>query len=103
MSMTCFTVFLVPYSFELLGNINLMSIDLSSLEEITGDALRFVSNPSLCYTGNITSYLTKPSEQFQCIGAERKNSTVCSKLKLLPIIIINRHRLLDLWATFCTQ
>ena len=75
----CALTFAVSYALQLINSPGLMSIDLSSLEEIRGGGLQYALNSQLCYVGNLPSYLTNPETQLQCIRDERRNPSECSK------------------------
>ncbi len=67
-----------PYALELF-NTKFQSIDLSSLEEIRGDGLRYALNSKLCYVGDLRSYLTGPGNQKECVVSERRLPSECGK------------------------
>ncbi len=67
-----------PYALDLTSN-EFQSIDLSSLEEIRGDGLRYALNRELCYVGDLLSYLADPSIQMQCLSRQRRPPNECSE------------------------
>ncbi|XP_064389307.1 epidermal growth factor receptor-like isoform X3 [Halichondria panicea] len=71
-----------PYALDLTNN-QFQSIDLSSLEEIRGDGLRYAVNQQLCYVGDLLSYLADPINQTQCITRERRPPNECSDAGLV--------------------
>ena len=74
-----------PYALEILNNL-FESIDLSSLEEVRGDGLRYALNAELCYVGNLTTYLTGPGNQKQCVvSSARRVPEECSECTV-PVI-----------------
>ncbi len=78
-TVNCARLFIAdPYALDLTNN-QFQSIDLSSLEEIRGDGLRYAVNQQLCYVGDLLSYLADPSNQMQCLTRERRPPNECSK------------------------
>ncbi len=78
-TVNCARLFIAdPYALDLTNN-QFQSIDLSSLEEIRGDGLRYAVNQQLCYVGDLLSYLADPINQTQCITRERRPPNECSK------------------------
>jgi len=57
----------------------LQELDLSSLETISGGGVLAFNNPQLCYVGNLSRYLTNPSEQHQCFVSDRRDPQTCSE------------------------
>ena len=90
------------YALDLTNN-QFQSIDLSSLEEIRGDGLRYAVNQQLCYVGDLLSYLADPSDQTQCLTRQRRPPNECSKWtactpKLDTVIIVNLCSVHCIWS-----
>ena len=75
----------VEYSLVVAINNALQELDLSSLETISGGGVLAFSNPQLCYVGNLSTYLTDPSEQHQCIVLDRRDPQTCSEDTVIHI------------------
>ena len=93
-TVNCARLFIAdPYALDLTNN-QFQSIDLSSLEEIRGDGLRYAVNQQLCYVGDLLSYLADPNNQTQCLSRQRRPPNECSEWtactpKLDTVIIVN--------------
>ena len=75
-----YSSYAVQYSLVVYQNNQLQELDLSSLETISGGGVLIVDNPQLCYVGNLSMYLTNPSEQHQCItSSHRRDPQTCSE------------------------
>ena len=100
----------VEYSLVVARNSALQELDFSSLETISGGGVLVFNNPQLCYVGNLSMYLTNPSEQHQCVVAHRKDPQTCSEdtvnivlVHILEYVTFTGY-VLDLCtcSTFCT-
>lgn len=60
-------------------NTMLESIDLSSLQRVSGGGVRLVDNPSLCYLGNLSYFMTNSSFQSCIESGHRRSEMECSK------------------------
>jgi len=69
----------VEYSLVVARNSQLQELDLSSLESISGGGVLIFNNPQLCFLGNVSMYLTNPSQQHQCIVLDRRDPQTCSE------------------------
>ena len=58
---------------------DLVSIDLSSLESISNGGILLNNNPDLCYIGNLSFYLTDPSQHVCLLNDTRRDNDSCSK------------------------
>ena len=58
---------------------NLVSIDLSSLESISNGGIILNDNPNLCYIGNLSFYLTDPSQHMCLLNDTMRDYDLCSK------------------------
>ena len=68
-----------PYSIYITGT-DLVGIDLSSLREINGGGVSIDNNPSLCFVGDFSRYITNSSADY-CTGEDyRRPSEECSEL-----------------------
>ena len=76
-----YSSYAVQYSLVVYQNNQLQELDLSSLETVSGGGVLTVDNPQLCYVGNLSMYLTNPSEQHQCIVRSRRDPQTCSEHK----------------------
>jgi len=80
MSVLNYSSYTVQYSLVVARNSALQELDLSSLESISGGGVLVFNNPQLCYVGNLSMYLTNPSEQHQCIvTSHRRDPQTCSE------------------------
>ena len=67
------------YSIYITGT-QLVSIDLSSLREISGGGVSIDNNPDLCFVGDFGQYLTDDSSHEVCIGSNyRKTMEECGE------------------------
>ena len=68
-----------PYSIYITGT-DLVGIDLSSLREINGGGVSIDNNPSLCFVGDFSRYITNSSADY-CTGEDyRRPTDECSEL-----------------------
>ena len=79
MSVLNYSSYTVQYSLVVARNSALQELDLSSLDSISGGGVLVFSNPQLCYVGNLSMYLTNPSQQHQCIVLDRRDPQTCSE------------------------
>ena len=85
---------------------DLVSLDLSSLERIENRGIQLIDNPSLCYIGNLSSYITDSSVDI-CIPDNdyRRPEEECGKKiyhnYLIDIIYTDIVILLHLMITVC--
>ena len=69
----------IPYALVVSDNSDLITIDLSSLQEIQGGSVYLHNNKQLCLIGNFTSLLTNTSSQV-CITKEgRREPQECGE------------------------
>ena len=59
----------------------LVSIDLSSLESISNGGILLNDNPDLCYIGNLSFYLTDPSQHICLLNDTMRDNDLCSKYR----------------------
>ena len=64
------------YSIIIAGT-SLVSIDLSSLEAVINGGIRLENNPSLCYLGNLSFYLTNSSASSCVFDNHRQSIEEC--------------------------
>ena len=57
----------------IISDTSLVSIDLSSLEAVINGGIRLGNNPSLCYLGNLSYYLTNASSSSCVLDNHRKS------------------------------
>lgn len=62
-----------------IANTALESIDLSSLESVSGGGVRLINNPSLCYLGNLSYYMTNSSLLSRVSEGHRRPEEECGK------------------------
>ena len=64
----------------LIEETDLVSLDLSSLERIENGGIQLINNPSLCYIGNLSNYITDSSVDI-CISDNnyRRPEEECGK------------------------
>ena len=89
------------YSMVVALNLQLQELDLSSLETVSNGGLVFVNNPQLCYVGNLSMYLTTPSEQHQCISTPRRDPQTCSEHPV-HVVVVDRSTWLHTRTWLCT-
>ena len=58
---------------------SLVSIDLSSLESISNGGIILGDNPNLCYIGDLSFYLTDPSQHVCLLNDTMRDYDLCSK------------------------
>ena len=75
------------YSIIISGT-DLVSIDLSSLETVRNGGVRLQNNPSLCYFGNLSYYLTNNSSPSCILDGYRRSIEECELLYALVSNII---------------
>ena len=70
---------MIKYTVLIKGT-NLVRLDLSSLEKIENGGIQLINNPSLCYIGNLSNYITDSSVDI-CISDNnyRRPEEECSK------------------------
>ena len=61
----------------IISDTSLVSIDLSSLEAVINGGIRLGNNPSLCYLGNLSYYLTNASSSSCVLDNHRKSINEC--------------------------
>ena len=61
----------------IIANTDLISIDLSSLEAVINGGIRLQNNPSLCYLGNLSYYLTNSSAPSCVLDNHRESIEEC--------------------------
>jgi len=93
----------VEYSLVVAFNSALQELDLSSLETISGAGVLAHNNPLLCYVGNLSTYLTNPSEQNKCItSSHRRDPQTCSEDTVNLLVHICNFYLLTRICAVCT-
>ena len=64
------------------GNLELISLDLSSLKKVCGGSVVMSNNPQLCYVGDFNAYFTN-SSQITCHGKnDTRDLEKCGNLSL---------------------
>ena len=77
----------------LIDGTELISIDLSSLQEVNGGGVQLSDNPDLCYVGDFSYYVTDSSADFCLINQYRSSIEQCSKSKLFTVVAFPTLRL----------
>ena len=61
----------------IISDTDLVSIDLSSLETVRNGGVRLQNNPSLCYLGNLSYYITNMSSPSCILDNYRRDIEEC--------------------------
>lgn len=82
-------------------NTHLESIDLSSLESVRGGGVRLVDNPSLCYLGNLSYYLSDTSFSSCILDGHRRSEDECGKSTY--VFITRMILVITMWLLNCNK
>ena len=76
-----------PVALIIQGNLNLLSLDLSSLRQICGGSVVMFNNPQLCFVGDFDLFLSN-STQVTCRGNQfARDSEQCGNFYCLSLLL----------------